>query len=407
MASEDAPAPPAERAPPPSPPPLSLDECREAFYVAQRATERYAAQLKAFVDVIDSKKAQAGEAWIEAVQDEARKATFFHTNQLAEWEDFAERADSYVDSVRRLAERLAIAELKGETLEEADLPENKARTVHPELLKFKLEKRSRILGKIGGVPALGPGTVIPKLPTGGPGLRATASSAAREINYSKVEGKDARYLADVFQFKTGGKKKDDGEPTEWQQEASTILKRKAQVEKSEEALRAELKSPFGEELTGVLQQRHTTLKAKEDEAAAVAASAYRRSSARDEAPPDATPELAAKLKRRQQEEERAIKEAARKAREDAEAAENNTHRLPAGRHLALQKGVPTPAWQSTAPFGSELASALQKRNQAKADAIRNAVAKEEGRASGSAGVPDAESEWARRLRRIQGGRNDE
>jgi hypothetical protein len=51
----------------------------------------------------------------------------------------------------------------------------------------------RILGKIGGVPALGPGTVIPKLPTGGPGLRATASSAAREINYSKVEGKDARW----------------------------------------------------------------------------------------------------------------------------------------------------------------------------------------------------------------------
>jgi hypothetical protein len=50
----------------------------------------------------------------------------------------------------------------------------------------------RILGKIGGVPALGPGTAIPKLPTGGPGLRATGSAAAREIQYSKVEGKDAR-----------------------------------------------------------------------------------------------------------------------------------------------------------------------------------------------------------------------
>jgi hypothetical protein len=33
--------------------------------------------------------------------------------QLAEWEDFAERADSYVDSVRRLAERLAIAGERG------------------------------------------------------------------------------------------------------------------------------------------------------------------------------------------------------------------------------------------------------------------------------------------------------
>lgn len=36
---------------------------------------------------------------------------------------------------------------------------------------------------------------MPKLPTGGPGLRATGSAAAREINYSKVEGKDARCAA--------------------------------------------------------------------------------------------------------------------------------------------------------------------------------------------------------------------
>lgn len=52
---------------------LTLDDARDAFYVAQRAAERYAGQLKAFVELIDSKKAQADEAWIEAVQDEARR----------------------------------------------------------------------------------------------------------------------------------------------------------------------------------------------------------------------------------------------------------------------------------------------------------------------------------------------
>jgi hypothetical protein len=66
--------------------------------------------------------------------------------------------------------------------------------VHPELLKFKLEKRARILGKIGGVPAFGPGVVMPQVPSGGPGLRATGSAAAREMHYSKMEGRDARWV---------------------------------------------------------------------------------------------------------------------------------------------------------------------------------------------------------------------
>ena len=54
--------------------PLTLDDCRDAFYVAQRACERHAAALKAFVDVLDSKKAAEDGAWIEAVQDEAGKS---------------------------------------------------------------------------------------------------------------------------------------------------------------------------------------------------------------------------------------------------------------------------------------------------------------------------------------------
>jgi len=92
-----------------APPLLTLDECRDAFYVAQRACERHTASLKAFVDVLDSKKTQADEAWIELVQEEAKKALFFHSNQHAVWDAFSETADAYVDSVRRLAELMAIA----------------------------------------------------------------------------------------------------------------------------------------------------------------------------------------------------------------------------------------------------------------------------------------------------------
>jgi hypothetical protein len=94
---------------PPAAPPLTLDDARDAFYVAQRACERFALQLKGFVELLDSKKAQADEAWMEAVQDEARRVLTFHSSQHAEWDAFSERTDAYVDSVRRLAERMAIA----------------------------------------------------------------------------------------------------------------------------------------------------------------------------------------------------------------------------------------------------------------------------------------------------------
>jgi hypothetical protein len=53
--------------------------------------------------------------------------------------------------------------------------------------------RNRILGKVGGVPALGAGMAL-VLPPGGAQsqvLKATASPAAREIAYSKVENKEA------------------------------------------------------------------------------------------------------------------------------------------------------------------------------------------------------------------------
>ncbi|KAI8472421.1 MAG: hypothetical protein J3K34DRAFT_519757 [Monoraphidium minutum] len=400
-----------------APPPLTLDECRDAFYVSQRACERYARELQGFVDLLDSKKAAGGEAWIEAVQDAARKAAHFHGSQVEEWRAFAERSDAYVESVRRLAERMAIAELKGEALEDADLAENKARTVHPELLRFKLEKRARILGRMGGVPALGPGVVMPKLPSGGPALRATGSAAAREISYSKVEGKDARYLADVFQFKKGAKDgqgpagaREEPEKSDWQQEASTMLRRRAQSEKTEEELRESLKSPFGDELTGVLQQRHSAQRQRDDEDAAAAASAFRRASSRGSsgggggggagggggggaggggaASHDATPELAAKLRRRQEEEERAARDAAVKAKEAAAAAA-----------AAAEDADDARPRGGAAAFGSELAATPAAAPPPPAGSGGSGGRGGGGGAPG--GAPAFESELAARLRRMR------
>lgn len=383
---------PAAAAPPP--PLLTLDECRDAFYVAQRACERFASQLKDFVEVLDDKKTQADDEWIDVVLLEGNKSLLFHTNQHAVWDAFNERAHEYVESVKRLAELMAIAELKGEKYEEAELPENKARTVHPELLKFKLEKKARILGKIGGVPALGPGAVLPQLPTGDPHLKATGSMAAREITYTKAEGKDARYLADVFQFKgsdphTQSEARKKKEDAQWQQEASVMLRRKAQAQKEADDLKEQLTTPFGQELTGVLAKRHQTIRQVEQEQEAVSASAYRRSRTRpggDEAiPEDATPELAAKLKRRQEEQARIQRE--------LEMEEAERKRL---------ESESAPAFNNpTAPFGTELAAVMQRRNNAKAEAIKEEAARAARESRPTSGMPAMDSELAQKLMKRQ------
>lgn len=191
----------------PEPMPVTLDSAREQFYLAQRASERFAAQLARFVANLEQQKED--DAWLEQVKEEAAKTRVFHEEQHRQWAVISHSIDTYVDSVRALAETMAVHELKGETTAEAELPENRAKTVHPELVKFQLEKKARILGKIGGVPALGPGmgAVLPALPKGTI-LKATASPAAIEIHYSKAEGKDAGQLANVFHFR----KAKEGEP---------------------------------------------------------------------------------------------------------------------------------------------------------------------------------------------------
>lgn len=76
------------------------------------------------------------------------------------------------------------------------------RSIHPVIYSHPLVlmQMNRILGKYGGVPAIGSGLVLPR-PSKDMILKATASPAAREIQYSRVENRDACDLAQVMRFK--------------------------------------------------------------------------------------------------------------------------------------------------------------------------------------------------------------
>ncbi|WIA41734.1 hypothetical protein OEZ86_009077 [Tetradesmus obliquus] len=398
----------------PEPMPVTLDSAREQFYLAQRASERFAAQLARFVANLEQQKED--DAWLEQVKEEAAKTRVFHEEQHRQWAVISHSIDTYVDSVRALAETMAVHELKGETTAEAELPENRAKTVHPELVKFQLEKKARILGKIGGVPALGPGmgAVLPALPKGTI-LKATASPAAIEIHYSKAEGKDAGQLANVFHFR----KAKEGEPkkAEWQQEESAV-----HVLRASEAAAAELRrqqheqeqlaagGAVGQELAGALRQRQQRLKSSEEDEAAAAASSFRRvaasntGAAHTPAPEEelqaATPELAQQLRKRQEAAEIACRhsegEEARKQQQQHAADRSGSSSAD-----GAAGGSDAPAWgDASAPFGSELASVLQKMRHKKdaADAARPVKASSAPAPSISA---TASSELQERLRQRQ------
>lgn len=365
----------------PEPMPVTLDTAREQFYLAQRASERFAAQLARFVANLEQQKED--DAWLEQVKEEAAKTRVFHEEQHRQWAVISDSIDTYVESVKALAETMAVNELKGEATAEAELPENKAKTVHPELVKFQLEKKARILGKIGGVPALGPGmgAVLPALPKGQI-LKATASPAAIEIHYSKAENKDAAQLANVFQFRKA--KEQQQQQADWQQEEAA-----KHVLRASEAAAAELRrqqqeqealaagGAVGQELAGALRQRQQRLKSSEEEDAAAAASSFRRvaasntgaahTAAAEEELQAATPELAQQLRKRQVAAEIARRHSEGEAQRQAAAAS-------AGRSVSsADGGSDAPAWSNaTAPFGSELASVLQNMRHKKdaADAAR-------------------------------------
>lgn len=85
---------------------VTLDAAREQFYVAQRACERMAVQLGALVASLEQQKPEDG--WLSTVQQEAARLATFHAQQHAHWAAMAGDIDAYVDSVRSLADQIAI-----------------------------------------------------------------------------------------------------------------------------------------------------------------------------------------------------------------------------------------------------------------------------------------------------------
>ncbi|GLC35212.1 hypothetical protein PLESTB_000566200 [Pleodorina starrii] len=358
-----------------------LDEARETLFTLQRACERHSAVLGKVVEALNSK--QPDDEWLLDVLDEAAKGKAFHEQQLQLFTTFHERAHAYVEAVRNEANQLAFQELAGGNGQPEDgegsgggdeastsgsaaaadsdaaaatataMPAGQRRKsskiVHPELLKFKLEKQAKILGKYGGTPALGAGLVLPRLQRDSI-LKATGSPAAREIHYSKVEKKDASNLAEVMRFKVR-KGEDDAAnggipaPSPWQAELSAKKGKSAldgTDQKDQVTPSTRSHAVYAEELGGVLQQRQAALEEAMEahKATPAAADAGPKISA------DAMGELAEKLRRRQ---------SAAKQMEEAEAAA-------AAEAAEAEAPATTPAWSNAAaPFGGELTAALQRR----------------------------------------------
>jgi hypothetical protein len=86
--------------------PVTLDTAREQFYLAQRASERFAAQLARFVANLEQQKEE--DAWLEQVKEEAAKTRVFHEEQHRQWAVISHSIDAYVDSVKALAETMAV-----------------------------------------------------------------------------------------------------------------------------------------------------------------------------------------------------------------------------------------------------------------------------------------------------------
>lgn len=239
-------------------------------------------------------------------------------------------------------------------------------------MKFKLEKQARILGKYGGVPALGTNAVLPRLMKESI-LKATGSPAAREIHYSRVENKDAARLATVMQFKV--RKADDAAAqaaaqSPWQAELSA-KKGKSALDgtdaKDQVTPSTRSHAAYGQELGGVLEQRQAAVAAaiEAEQLAAKTPGGVDGGGPRISAA--AGDELAEQLRRRQ---------AAAKAMEDAAAA--------AAAEAAEAEAPPTtPGWiNANAPFGMELTGVLQRRQEQQR---RQSVAAAGGTPVGSGG----------------------
>lgn len=333
-------------------PAVTLDECREQMFIALRSTEQFLAVFRPQVEAVENLTNK--DSWLEHVHTECFRGIQFFEQRLSTWNEFSKKVHAYWLAVRNEATQQALQELKvrGNTEEPEDEQDGSGDTdeqdvdpaqhsdankpIHPELVKFKLEKQAKILGKYGGVPALGMGLVLPRAPRNTI-LKATASPAAVEIHYSKTEDKDARYLAQVMQFKT--KKDAEEAPSPWQAEVSAKKQFKPlDNAEPDKAPTFQVTNAYTAELAGALQQRQATVAAAELEAAEATQKA-----AKEPTTPglgSANDELAIKLKRRQS----AVNTPEFKTQEpDAEEP-------------------PPLAWSNTKqPFGNELTAALQKR----------------------------------------------
>lgn len=264
---------------------ISLDDARDSLFAMQRACERFAAHLATTLTGLEGKK-DGIDLWMETLLEEANRARIFHEGQVQLASDLTSRMEVTISSVRLQADSDALSELKGQ--------EKEGRTIHPELQKFKLEKQAKILGKYGGVAS-------PLLMAGGAQkstiLKATASAAAVEIHYSKIEDKDARQLAQVMQFKKdkgvmGGSTPCEGGKSEsiqpqWQEE--TVAK-KGNKDFFKNLQGPEIKvgsspshcSPYGNELMAKLRERQNLEQAAAANAVGTPPSSHLRQNKEDE-----------------------------------------------------------------------------------------------------------------------------
>ena len=252
---------------------ISLDDATDSLYAMQRSCERFAAHLASILKGLEGKK-EGVDLWMEHLLEESSRCRTFHEGQVGQATELESRMGRKLASVRAEADSMALSDLKGE--------EKEGPTIHPELQKFKLEKQAKIVGKYGGVAS-------PLLMAGGAPkgamLKATASAAAVEIHYSKIEDKDARQLAQVMQFRVdkGGTNGSESQ-SQWQEE--TVEKKGKSYFKDMQGPEPVSKgqvtqgSPYGNELMAKLRERQNL-----EQAAAVAVtpppSSYRQQQERE------------------------------------------------------------------------------------------------------------------------------
>lgn len=85
---------------------VSLDDARSFFFVAQRTCKQQAARLEKLCAQLDG--LATGDEWLDLVLNEVDQAVFASAEQHETFEAFSKRMHDYVDSVKALANALAV-----------------------------------------------------------------------------------------------------------------------------------------------------------------------------------------------------------------------------------------------------------------------------------------------------------